>query len=415
MEVGPIIVFVGILIFAAHLFAAIFSHTKIPDVLLLIIVGLVLGPFFGLVSPEHFGAIGPIFTTITLVVILFEGGIGLDFRVLLTALRGTLVLTVSNFLVTMLSVAAAAYLITGMEPLVSLMLGAIVGSISPAVVVPMVRELKLQEKSRTILFLESALSDVLSIVVALAVISMYRMGKVSLGPVFGQILASFLLASLIGMASAFVWSILLNKVRSFQNSIFTTPAFVFVVFGIVETLGYSGYIASLAFGVTLGNIELVKLPVIERFIPEEPISLNETEKVFFSEVVFILRTFFFVYVGVSMQFKDIWSVVMGLCLTILIFLVRVPAIRFTVDKSTSKSDASFMAVMAPKGLAAAVLASIPLHQGVAEGETIQNITYAVVLFSILLTSVLVFLISKTRFAGVYERAFSRFGSHEGSP
>jgi NhaP-type Na+/H+ and K+/H+ antiporter len=46
-------------------------------------------------------------------------------------------------------------------------------------------------------------------------------------------------------------------------------------------------------------------------------------------------------------------------------------------------------MMTPKGLAAAVLATIPEMAGVPEGEMIKNITYAVVLFSIVLTSILI--------------------------
>src|SRR3990172_8490367 len=183
MEVAPIIVSVGILIFASHLFAEIFSRTKVPDVLLLIIIGLILGPFLGIVSSAHFGALGPVFTTITLVVILFEGGIDLDLRVLLTALRGTLTLTVGNFVFTVLAVALVSLAATDLSVVTSLMLGAIVGSTSPAVIVPLVKELKMRAESKTILFLESALSDVLSIVVALAFIAAYRLGTVHLGPV----------------------------------------------------------------------------------------------------------------------------------------------------------------------------------------------------------------------------------------
>jgi NhaP-type Na+/H+ and K+/H+ antiporter len=48
-------------------------------------------------------------------------------------------------------------------------------------------------------------------------------------------------------------------------------------------------------------------------------------------------------------------------------------------------------MMTPKGLAAAVLATIPEMAGVPEGTMIKNITYAVVLFSIILTSVLTFI------------------------
>jgi len=65
--------------------------------------------------------------------------------------------------------------------------------------------------------------------------------------------------------------------------------------------------------------------------------------------------------------------------------------------------------MVPKGLAAAVLASIPLREGIAGGDIIQNVTYAVVLFSIVLTSLLTFLLTGTRLSKVYEWIFRGFG------
>jgi hypothetical protein len=45
--------------------------------------------------------------------------------------------------------------------------------------------------------------------------------------------------------------------------------------------------------------------------------------------------------------------------------------------------------MVPKGLAAAVLASVPLRMGLPGGETVQDFAYMVVLFSILTTALLV--------------------------
>ena len=66
-----------------------------------------------------------------------------------------------------------------------------------------------------------------------------------------------------------------------------------------------------------------------------------------------------------------------------------------------ESDISIISVMVPKGLAAVVLASIPLQQGVAGGELIQNITYSVVLLSILFTSFLVLLLDKTGLPGLF--------------
>jgi len=61
MDIAPIVLFIGALVFFAHLFTGLFSHTKIPDVLLLMIIGLALGPVIGRVKPENFGSAGPIF------------------------------------------------------------------------------------------------------------------------------------------------------------------------------------------------------------------------------------------------------------------------------------------------------------------------------------------------------------------
>ncbi len=106
------------------------------------------------------------------------------------------------------------------------------------------------------------------------------------------------------------------------------------MFGVSELLGYSGPVAALAFGATLGNIELFRLPLLKRYVPHESVALDETEKVFFSEVIFLLKTFFFVYIGLSIQLADFWLISFGLILTLLLFLLRIPVVRLSIHKST---------------------------------------------------------------------------------
>ena len=59
--------------------------------------------------------------------------------------------------------------------------------------------------------------------------------------------------------------------------------------------------------------------------------------------------------------------------------------------------------------ATAVLASMPLQQGYPEGMFIQEATYAIVLFSIIINSLLIILIDKTAFSRIYRRVYQRFG------
>lgn len=410
MHVATNILVVGALIFGAHLFTGIFSRTRVPDVLLLTIIGIILGPVFHLVTPANFGSIGPVFATVTLIIILFEAGLSLDLDILKGAIRPTLLLTSINFLMTLFAIGAAAHYMIGLPWRLGLMLGSIVASTSPAVIVPLTRRLVMDQSSKTIVFLESALSDVLSIVVAIGIMDSFRLGQLRLTQMMGQVIATLLLAGIAGAGSAFLWSALLLRIRGLENSIFTTPAFVFVLFGVVEIFGFSGYVAAVVFGAVLGNIEVFHgLTWMRRYLPDEAISLNLQERNFLAEVVFLLKTFFFVYVGVSIKFTDLSLVYFALALTALIFFLRVPAAWLGLRRDTPVKDASLIAIMSPKGLAAVVLASIPLEQKVQNGATLQSLTYGIVFLSIVLTSLLSFLVERTAVARVYAFLFQGFG------
>ncbi|MGE0076320.1 MAG: cation:proton antiporter [Bacteroidales bacterium] len=396
------ILVVGGIVFLSHWFHGIFEKKGIPDVLLLMLVGLLFGPILGVIHADDFGIAGPMFTSITLVVILFEGGLGLNLNELKSSIRGSTSLTLINFFATFIIVGVISYFLLGLDLLVALTLGAILGGTSSAVVIPMVRLLKIREESRTILVLESAVSDVLCIVFALALIEATKSGNLQVGLIVGKILSSFTFAAIIGIAGAIVWSILLNRIRTIQNSIFTTPAFVFVVYGVAEILGYSGAISALLFGITLVNIKQFNFSFLKKYVSSEPIALNDTERVFFSEIVFLLKTFFFVYIGLSIRLDSFTALLFGLVLAIAMFVLRIPVVRFSIKSQLPIFDKTVMAAMVPKGLAAAVLAGIPMQQGIVGGELVRNVTYAVVLISIVFTSVLIPLFSyNERFGAVY--------------
>lgn len=415
MPTAYTIVFVGITIFLSHYFASLSARTKIPDVLWLFIIGLLLGPIGGIVSLANFGAVGPVFTTITLVFILFESGIDQRLEPLIDSLGGTARITTYNFFGSCLVAAGITYFYTDLGVLRSLVLGSIVGGTSSAVVTTLAKQYNMTERSSTILVLESAFSDVYTLAIPLTLLTAYNIGRVDVAFVTGHMIAAFLLAAMLGIAGAFLWSILLNRMRTLQNTVFTTPAFVFIIYGFVEILNYSGPIAALAFGITLGNIDVLGPPIMKNVISRKPISLTDQERAFFSEAVFLLRTFFFVYIGISVRLQDWWMLMLGAIITCALFLVRIPIVQLAVPRDTSPKDAAFMATMIPKGLGAAVLASLPVQQGIPGGEIIQSVVFSIILCSTLFTTILTFLVDKTIVSNVYEWIFRVSGLGKSKP
>jgi cell volume regulation protein A len=219
----------GALIFLAHLFVIVFQKTRVPDVLLLIFVGLLLGPVLHVVEQRQLGVTGQVLSAVALVTILFEGGTTLDLGVLGKALRPTLRLTVATFLVTFLLVALIGWGLLDMSLWAAATLGCVLGGTSSAVVIPLVRGLKLGEHTSTVLILESALTDVLCIVLVFAVLGAWQQGSVAPLRVVGQIASSMLFAALLGVLGGIAWMRALPVVRKIPDTIFATVAFVFIV------------------------------------------------------------------------------------------------------------------------------------------------------------------------------------------
>lgn len=405
-DIALVIAVVGGLIFLAHLFLHIFNRTRVPDVLLLIIVGIILGPASNLVPTESFGLVGPIFVTITLVVILFEGGIALKLSALKSALSKAVKLAVTSFFLTMIVVGVTAHLLLSLEWIPSLIIGSIAASTSEAIIIPLINQLKTSEKMHALLSVESSINDVLSVAVTLALIGAYKLGDINVGMITGDLIASFLVAIVFGFGGAFLWSLILRRIHTMKNAMFTTVAIVFALFGLVEILGFSGAIAALAFGITIGNIESIKLPKLGKPLAGKPVGLSKTEKAFFTEASFLLKTFFFIYLGISLQFSSTGIILIGILITFIAFALRIPAVKIAVGRSVSTKEAALMAVMIPKGLAAAVLASIPAQAGIVGGELIRDVTYMVILISIVATSVMIPLLERTRVSDFYESIVS---------
>ncbi|UOQ69534.1 cation:proton antiporter domain-containing protein [Hymenobacter volaticus] len=333
MTTPVLIVLIGFLIFFGHYLAQLFERTKIPDVVGLLLVGLLLGPVSHLIDATAFGQGGRVFSNLVLVFILFESGLEVRFEQLRSALRGTLGLTTLNFLITVLVVAVVGQLLAGLDLLSSLILGSILGGTSSAIVTTLARKVHILPQTSTTLVMESALSDVFTLAIPIALISFHTGASFNVATLFSQIISSLLVAVLVGTGGGYLWSVLLNRVPTLLKTRFSTPAFVFILYGLVELLQFSGPIAVLFFSITLGNVALLRPPRLARLLPtQRPVELTATEKDFFSEIVFLLRIFFFVYVGISIVLDNWYLIALGAGLTVVLFLARIPVVLATADR-----------------------------------------------------------------------------------
>jgi NhaP-type Na+/H+ or K+/H+ antiporter len=163
---------------------------------------------------------------------------------------------------------------------------------------------------------------------------------------------------------------------------------------------------ALALGFTLANINL--LPKwSQKIFEQQPVSVSELSLL--REITFLLKTFFFIYLGTLVQFKDWRLVLFSLLVCVLIFLTRYLSVRLIYrPQHFTRLDAMITVAMGPRGLACAVLATIPLQRGLDGGEWLQYVLFAIIPMTILFTAILVALSEKSFFRNWTGRLFSQY-------
>ncbi len=398
MNVPTAFALIGAIIVVGFLGAMLFQKIRVPDVLILIFLGMLIGPFAGffgfrLFSIDVLMPYTSYFASAALLIILFEGGLYLNFDKVLQTIGPASLFTISLFFLNILVCGILFVLLFHMPVLLAVLFGAICGGTSGAIVVPLVSRLSVKEESKVILTLESVLTDVLCIVSVIAILQYIEMGNMdtgtSLTTAARQIASAFSVAIVIGLIFGIFWLWLLKKLAGKPYAFMMTLAVLFLLFAFTESAGGSGAMAGLVFGMVLGNKEEITriFKIKTEFVMDGKIIEFESEASFF------VRTFFFVYLGMIFSFANITYWVLGV---IILLIAAFMGVRFltTYVLVTWKKDLSFdweiMATMFPRGLAAAVLATMPLTRGVAGTESFLGLTFLVILFTNVISTVAAF-------------------------
>ncbi|MBI2663806.1 cation:proton antiporter [Candidatus Woesearchaeota archaeon] len=386
---------VGIIILLGFLSDLIFSKTNIPDVLWLILIGVLIGPVLNFVRPESLGQAASIFTSFALLFILFEGGLHIRIKDLMKSMYGATTLTAINFMLTVTAVTIIAKFF-GWSLTNSLLLGTILGGTSSAVVVPIVKKLKMGKDNALKLILESAFTDVLCIVATLTIVQIVTLDKVDPGAVLNALFGSFAIAIFVGLIAGFLWILLLDRFQQLSKSYISTIGILLIVSGISEFAHSSGAIAALSFGIVMGNSR--KILSLAEGVEEEADPLSSSARAFFSQISFFVKTFFFVYIGILVSMTEYYLIWLGFLIAAAVFLMRPISVKFSY-KPEQPLDRPIMESMIPKGLAAAVLAQIPMQMGILNAEQLLTPVISAIFFTIAITTIMVFLTEKGKYRG----------------
>jgi NhaP-type Na+/H+ or K+/H+ antiporter len=403
MEVNYILFLVSLIVFLGYLAEWVFRKINVPDTLLLISVGFIIGPnVLNYIDPKALGAIAPLFTTFTLLFLMFDGSLCIDLRSFAEGIGSGISIGSTNFFVSSVVIAGIFYFLVH-DPLLALLLGFSLGGVSSAFIIPIIKQIKVDKKLYPVLTLESALTDVLSIVFALTMMELKILNVIDFKSVLSQIASKFFVAGMLGILAGCLWIFLeIKKIIEGDRNYMMTVFYVVLLYFITEYLGGNGAIAAMFFGIVIANSKIMlamgqkfKRPVKkakDEAREAEPRRItcvvSQRERMFYQEISFILKTFFFVYIGILLNVKNLTAVGIGLGTAVAVMLLR--NISMWMTKSYKPSDRVLINSLFGRGIAPAAILLMATEKQLLMDQTIIDTVYFIITATIILSSLRVF-------------------------
>ena len=371
----------GVVIFLGVAGEAFFKKTGIPDVAFLMVLGVIIGPVLGLIQAEAVIAVVPYFAALALIIIMFDGGLNLDIKHVVKTAHFSVTLAILGFILSVVIITLAAHYALGWLWLESILLASIVGGSSSAIVFGLVRNIKISEETKSMLSFESALTDILATIVAFILFEAVMAGTFDLNTLQETIGRAVVVGLVLGFGVGIPWMYVSTKLGNAQHAYMLTLGILFVLFFLANSFGESGALTALVFGLMLGNkshlsrVLKFKLPRIETDDPTH------------NQLTFLVRSFFFVFVGLMASFGQIEYIIFGILITVAVYFGRMFVGKVTLTKRFSRLDRAVTNSMIPRGLAAAVLATYPITMGLPNAEAYPQIIFFIILASVIITTI----------------------------
>lgn len=370
------------LTFAVALAAGMLTHVvarklQVPELVLLLAVGVLLGPeILGVIRPESLGTALDYVVGMSVAVILFEGGLNLN----LGRLRGEQVivrrLVTLGALITAMGGTLAARHVMGWDLRVSFLFGSLVVVTGPTVITPLVRRISVRSNLRTILEAEGVLIDPIGAIGAVVVLEfVLTSAEPGVDPGMTELLrlpTRLLLGAGIGVAGGITMGLLLCNEeflpRGLENV--TTLALVLALFEVSEAIqAESGIMAAAVAGIVVGNMET---------------HVEEELKHFKEQLTVMLLGLLFVLLASTVELEAIaglgWR---GIATVAVLMVVVRPASIWLCSLGTGLDlrEKLFLGWISPRGIVAAAVASLfarTLPGDAADGAAFQALVFSVI-------------------------------------
>jgi NhaP-type Na+/H+ or K+/H+ antiporter len=379
-----ILIGVGLILALAVGSQVLASRLHIPSLIVLLPVGFTAGVLTTDVNPQRL--LGPAFeplVSLSVAVILYDAGLGLDLRKLKGHTRRVVIrLIVLGVLITWLIGASLAAPLLGMSRGAAVMLGVILVVSGPTVVGPLLSFVRPTERLQRVLVWEGSLIDpVGGILGALAFHGVVASTHRGLGVQVGQFLVSVGVGLAGGAAGTALLWLLLRKLG--LGEVLGTTAQLAAVIAVAAACDVArddtGLIAAIVMGLALANQPGFDLPA---------------RRPFFEALVQLILGVLFISISATVtphSLRHVLAPTLGLVAVLVLVARPLTAAASTLRTDLARGERAFIGWMAPRGIVAAATASTfsagLVASGVGGASRILPATFVVIVATVTLYGV----------------------------
>jgi len=374
---STIIISFCILLLIAYMFDLSSSKTKIPSVILLLLLGWTLHQLTDFLNIQlpNFSSMLPILGSIGLILIVLEGSLELDLSkskigLIKKSFFGALI---TMFVITFVLSFLIQYL--GGFPYRSCLANAIPFSvISSAIAIPSVRGISTTDKEFVIY--ESSLSDILGVVFFNFIVLNTDYGFKT----FGNFGFQLVIIVVISFVATIGLTILLRKIEHHIKFI-PIILLVILIYTILEFYNLPSLIFILTFGLFIGNLyKFKRFKWIKKLHPEELKIEDQKFKEITVEMAFLVRALFFILFGYLLKTYEILNTQTLLLATVIVAIIFI--IR-TIQLKISRLPLKPLLFVAPRGLI-----TILLFLSIIPAQRLELVNKSLIVQVIILTALI---------------------------
>jgi potassium/hydrogen antiporter len=356
------------------------------------VAGILAGPTSSLIPSGLLRPGIPFFGAIALTVILSSGAFRLQLTEVAAAAPRGIVLGLSGFAFSLVAVCGFFLLATKLgyvrptPPLAWMMVGAIVGGTSSVVIMPTMAMARVPSRIARMLEVESSATDALSVIVTMVLLDLVVSGSADISRPFIALARELGIGVTLGVIAAALLVPEIPSMRDKPHGYTLFLASMLALYGITDLFRGNGAMSVLVASLLIGNAS----SIVPRLFPGShglEFAATQTTRIMQDQMAFLIKSFFFFLIGLMFptDLKQIYLAAVGV---LFLIAMRVPAVLLsTRSMGLGKKEFWFLSSAIPRGLAAGVLATLPMQYGVPGAENLAPVIFAVIVLSVLVFAI----------------------------